>query len=319
MTGGDEIGEAAGPAQPRPVGAAEPIEAKVIATGAARPAPKPVASRSTAHKPPATAVPRGAEGPVAPVVVPPMRPTTLAIDVGGTGLKASVLDAAGKLVADRVRVLTRYPCAPRDFIDALTALVAPLPGFDRVSVGFNGVVRNGIVLTAPHFVTRSGAPGAPVVASLLAAWTGFDLAAALEANFGRPVRVANDADLQGLEVVSGSGLELVVTLGTGVGTGLFLDGELMPHLELSHHPFRKGQTYDQQIGDAALKRIGPRKWRQRVEEALANFHRLINYDRLYLGGGNARLLVGYVDPSVTIVDNVAGILGGIKLWELPER
>ena len=249
----------------------------------------------------------------------PLRPTTLAIDVGGTGLKASVLDAAGKLVADRVRVATPLPLhtqgARRHACDARRAA----SGFDRVSVGFNGVVRKGVVLTAPHFVTRSGAPEAPVVAKLLAAWTGFDLAAALAASFGHPVRIANDADLQGLVVVSGSGLELVVTLGTGVGTGLFLDGKLMPHLELAHHPFRRGQTYDEQIGDAALRKIGLRKWRKRVEEALANFHGLLNYDRLYMGGGNSRLLVGYMDPSVTIVDNLAGILGGIKLWELPER
>ena len=225
--------------------------------------------------------------------------------------------AEGKLVADRVRVPTRYPCSPRDFVNTLTALVAPLPDFDRVSVGFNGVVRKGVVLTAPHFVTRTGIPEAPVVPKLLAAWTGFDLAGALEAKFGRPVRAANDADLQGLEVVGGSGLELVVTLGTGVGTGLFLDGKLMPHLELSHHPFRKGQTYDQQIGDAALRRIGVKKWRKRTDEAFVNFQRLLNYDRLYVGGGNSRLLVGYADPSVNIVDNVAGILGGIRLWNLP--
>jgi polyphosphate glucokinase len=319
MTGDDDTGEAMAPAEPEPAGAAVPVEAKAVATGAAMPAPRRVAARSTPRKAPAPATPRRAAGPLAPAVVPPLRPTTLAIDVGGTGLKASVLDAAGKLVAARVRVLTHYPCAPKDFVNALAALVAPLPDFDRVSVGFNGVVRKGLVLTAPHFVTRSGAPGAPVVPKLLAAWTGFDLAAALSASFGRPVRISNDADLQGLEVVSGSGLELVVTLGTGVGTGLFLDGKLMPHLELSHHPFRKGQTYDEQIGDAALRKIGLKRWRKRTGEAFANFYRLLNYDRLYIGGGNSRLLAGYVDPSVTIVDNVAGILGGIKLWELPER
>jgi polyphosphate glucokinase len=319
MTPGDDTGEAVGRAEPAPVGAAGPLEAKTVATGAVKPATKRVAARSTRREARTAATPRRAGGPLVPVVVPPLRPTTLAIDVGGTGLKASVLDAAGKLVADRVRVPTHYPCTPKEFVDTLTGLVAPLPDFDRVSVGFNGVVRKGVVLTAPHFVTRSGAPEAPVVAKLLAAWTGFDLAAALAASFGHPVRIANDADLQGLVVVSGSGLELVVTLGTGVGTGLFLDGKLMPHLELAHHPFRRGQTYDEQIGDAALRKIGLRKWRKRVEEALANFHGLLNYDRLYMGGGNSRLLVGYMDPSVTIVDNLAGILGGIKLWELPER
>ena len=326
MTEEDDAGKATEPAEPEPTAEPEPVageppDAEPVAMDSTTAATRAVSARSTARRPAASTARARAGDPVAqavaPAVVPPLRPTTLAIDVGGTGLKASVLDAAGKLVADRVRVPTRYPCAPKDFVNALASLVAPLPDFDRVSVGFNGVVRKGIVLTAPHFVTRSGAPGAPIVAKLLAAWTGFDLAGALQASFGRPVRVANDADLQGLEVVSGSGLELVVTLGTGVGTGLFLDGKLMPHLELAHHPFRKGQTYDEQIGDAALRKIGLRKWRSRVDEAFVNFHRLLNYDRLYVGGGNSRLLVGYLDPSVSIVDNVAGILGGIKLWELP--
>ena len=245
-------------------------------------------------------------------------PRTLAIDVGGTGLKASVLDAEGKLVADRVRVPTSYPCPPEKLVEALALLVAPLPAFDRVSVGFPGVVRRGIVLTAPHFSTRSG-PGSPIVEKLLAEWTRFDLAGALTARLGRPVRLANDADLQGLDVVSGSGLEFVVTLGTGVGTALFMDGNLAPHLELAHHPFRKGETYNEQIGDAALHKVGAKRWRKRTKKAFSNFEVLLNYDRLYVGGGNSRLLVGHLDPSVTIVDNVAGILGGIKLWEQPHH
>jgi polyphosphate glucokinase len=253
-----------------------------------------------------------------PTLEPPVRPTTLAVDIGGTGLKASVLDGVGKLVADRVRVPTPYPCSTKAMITALAGLVAPLPAFDRVAVGFPGVVRKGLVVTAPHFVTRTGAPGEPIVSKLLAGWSEFDLASALADRFGCPVRVANDADLQGLDVVSGSGLEFVITLGTGVGTALFYDGKLAPHLELAHQPFRRGQTYDEQLGDAPMRQIGPKKWRKRLEEAIGYFQVLLHYDRLYIGGGNARLLIGYVDPSVTIVDNVAGILGGIKLWELPE-
>ena len=134
----------------------------------------------------------------------PVRPSTLSIDVGGTGLKASVLDVNGKLLADRVRVPTTYPCPPNGLVDTLASLVAPLPACDRVSIGFPGVVRNGIVLTAPHFVTRSG-PGTQVVKKLLTAWTGFDLADVMAERLGHPVRIANDADLQGLEVVSGWG------------------------------------------------------------------------------------------------------------------
>jgi len=179
------------------------------------------------------------------------------------------------------------------------------------------LVRKGIVLTAPEFVTRSG-PGSPVAKKLVAAWTGFDLAGGMATRLGHPVRVANDADIQGLEVVRGSGVEFVVTLGTGVGTALLVDGELSSHLELAHHLFRKGETYDEQLGNAAFKTIGARKWRKRAHEAISNFQVLINYDRLYIGGGNAQALAGHVDPSVTIVGNIAGILGGIKLWDQPD-
>jgi polyphosphate glucokinase len=245
----------------------------------------------------------------------PQHPATLAIDIGGTGLKANVLDANGRLLAARVRVATTYPCPPELMVDELVKLVKPLPMADRASAGFPGVVRKGLVLTAPHFVTRSG-PGSPVVDELARKWKGFDLGNALADRLRIPVRIANDADLQGWAVVSGSGLEMVVTLGTGVGSALFLDGKLAPHLELAHHPFRKNQTYNEQIGEAALLKVGPRKWRKRVLEALANFQSLVNYDRLYLGGGNGRRMAGHVDPSITIVDNVAGILGGIKLWEV---
>ncbi len=261
-------------------------------------------------------VPRAAESGVgADLGGEPNRPATLAIDVGGTGVQASVLDANGKLLADRVRVPTTYPCPPEILVDKLVALTAPLPAADRASVGFPGVVRKGRVLTAPHFVTAHG-PGTDVVEDLVQKWRGFDLAGALEARLNHPVRVANDADLQGWAVVSGVGLEMVVTLGTGVGSALFMDGKLAPHLELAHHPFRKGETYNEQIGDAALHKIGVQKWRRRVIEAIANFEVLVNYDCLYLGGGNARHMAAHVDPSIQIVDNLAGILGGIKLWEL---
>ncbi len=243
----------------------------------------------------------------------PAHPATLAIDIGGTGLKASVLDAEGRLLADRVRVPTTYPVTPEQMVDELVKLVKPLPAADRASAGFPGVVRRGHVLTAPHFVTKSG-PGSRVVKELVTKWTGFDLAGALAARLGVPVRVANDADLQGWAVISGHGIEMVVTLGTGVGTAIFAEGKLAPHIELAHHPFRKGETYNEQIGEEAMKRIGVQKWRKRVLEAIGNFDLLVNYDHLYLGGGNARHLRGHLAPSVTIVDNVAGIVGGIKLW-----
>ncbi|HXZ83121.1 MAG TPA: ROK family protein [Acidimicrobiales bacterium] len=245
----------------------------------------------------------------------PRRPYTLAIDAGGIGLKASVLDAEGRLVADRVRVSTPYPLPPRRFIATLAELVRPLPAYDRVSVGLPGVVRKGrVVASPPQYVTARGL-GSEVDPQLVAAWKGFEIAEALAEQFGRPTRVANDADLQGLAVVTDTGLEFVVTFGTGVGTALFFDGVLAPHLELSNHPFRKGETYNDQLGEAALKRIGPERWRRRVMAALENFRVLTNFDHCYLGGGNSRHLRGVVNEPYSVVDNLAGIIGGVRLWD----
>lgn len=246
--------------------------------------------------------------------VPSSAPTTLAIDIGGSGLKASVLDAHGAMVVDRVRVPTTYPLPPTALLAALADLVRPLPAFDRVSVGFPGAVRKGRIVTAPHFVTAHG-PGTEVRPDLVEAWAGYDLAGELTAMLGKPAKVVNDADLHGAAVVDGHGLELVVTLGTGVGTGLFVDGHLAPHLEIAHHPFRKGQTYDEQLGEAARRRIGAKKWNKRVKEALGNLGVLLNPDHVYIGGGNATHLSFDPGPDTTVVDNTAGILGGIKLWE----
>ncbi|HEU4367236.1 MAG TPA: ROK family protein [Methylomirabilota bacterium] len=228
------------------------------------------------------------------------RTRTLAVDVGGSGLKASVIDDTGRLLTERVRIDTPVGRPPEDIVAALARLVAPLGAYDRVSVGFPGVVREGRVLTAPN-LDHEG-------------WKRFDLAGALSRALGKPVRVANDADVQGLAVIAGKGVEMVVTLGTGFGTGLYLDGRPAPHLELSHHPFRKGETYDEQLGNAARKRVGRRKWNRRVEKAIRNLRALTNFDHLYVGGGNARKVDVELDPDVTIVSNDAGLKGGVALW-----
>jgi polyphosphate glucokinase len=108
----------------------------------------------------------------------PAPPFTLAIDIGGTGLKASVLDAAGAMVADRVKIPTTYPLTPDKLVDDLVRLTQPLPKYDRISAGFPGMIREGHVLTAPHFVCKSG-PGSDVEQSLVTKWNEFDLADAL--------------------------------------------------------------------------------------------------------------------------------------------
>jgi polyphosphate glucokinase len=225
---------------------------------------------------------------------------TLAIDIGGTGLKASVVDEDARMLADRVRVETPVGAPPATFVEVLAGMVAPLGAFDRVSVGFPGVVRDGRVLTAPNLGNDM--------------WTGFELAKALEAALAKPVRVANDADLQGLAVIAGKGVEMVITLGTGFGTGLYLDGRLGPHLEIAHHPFRHGETYDEQLGNAARKEIGGVRWNRRVKKAIGNLRRLTNFDHLYVGGGNSKKIDFALDPDVTVVSNEAGMKGGVALW-----
>ncbi len=227
-------------------------------------------------------------------------PRTLAIDVGGTGLKASVLDRAGKMLVDRVRVATPYPCPPKVLLRTLVALVAPLLGFDRISVGFPGVVRDGRTLTAPHFGDRP--------------WRNFPLAATLSKRFGKPVRLLNDAEVQGFGIVKGRGLEVVLTLGTGAGTAVFRDGLLMPHLELAQHPIHDNQSYNDYIGSKALRREGAKKWSHRVRKTIKILNSLLHYDVLYLGGGNGDKVIN-PPRDVRIASKHAGITGGIRLWD----
>lgn len=240
---------------------------------------------------------------------------TLALDIGGSAVKAGLLDDAGQLVSERLRTPVRYPCPPEAMCALVAELAAQLPGARRVGVGFPGMVRRGQVLSAPHFVTVAG-PGTAVDADLQRAWAGYPLAAQIGQLAGAEVRLANDADVQGLPVVSGEGLELVLTLGTGFGTALFHDGELAPHLEFSHHGFRADQTYNEQVGDAARRAVGHHEWSRRVDLAVQAMHALTFYDRVYIGGGNAKHLTSAFAQDATIVENVNGLLGAAWLWRL---
>ncbi|MCA8975242.1 MAG: ROK family protein [Planctomycetes bacterium] len=221
---------------------------------------------------------------------------TLAIDIGGSGLKACVVDSTGAMVTEKLRIETPTGAAPAALVAMLVEMVRDVPDWERVAVGFPGMVRDGIVRTAPNL----GHDG----------WRGYPLADELQAALGKPVRLCNDADMQGLAVIAGKGLEMVVTLGTGFGTGLYDNGRLCPHLELSQHPFRKGETYDEQLGDAARRRIGQEKWTRRVQKAIDTLRTLTHFDHLYLGGGNSKKLGCELPGDVSLVDNTAGLLGG---------
>lgn len=225
---------------------------------------------------------------------------TLAIDIGGSGIKTLVLDESGQPQTERSRTETPQPAKPDLVISAIMSLASQQGEFDRASVGFPGVVRAGITETAVNLDPD---------------WIGFDLAKALSDRFNKPVRVVNDADMQGMGAVSGQGVELVITLGTGFGSALFLDGKLVPNLEMGHHEFRNEETYEQQLGRAALDRVGQKKWNRRLEKAIESLGKLFNYDRLYIGGGNTNKITVELPPNVKIVPNVSGLLGGIVLWK----
>jgi polyphosphate glucokinase len=224
---------------------------------------------------------------------------TLSIDIGRSGIKTLVLDESGQPQTERNRVETPQPARPDLVIDAILSLAKQQGSFDRASVGFPGVVRAGVTETAVN---------------LDPAWIGFDFAKALSNRLGKPVRVVNDADMQGMGAISGQGVELVITLGTGFGSALFLNGKLVSNLEMGHHEFRNEETYEQQLGRAALDRVGQKKWNRRLEKAIESLRNLFNYDRLYIGGGNTNKVTSELPPNVKIVPNVSGLLGGIVLW-----
>lgn len=224
---------------------------------------------------------------------------TLCIDVGGTGLKAVVLDETGKAQCERQRVPTPRPATPAAVLSAIQTMLVDLPAFDRVSVGFPGVVKANVVATAPN---------------LDEGWAGCALGAALGKLTGKPVRVLNDAGVQGYGVVKGKGVEMMLTLGTGMGCALFVDGTYVPNLELAHHPLRGKKTYEDLVSDAALKSVGKKRWSRRVREVLAVVQPIFNPDVIYLGGGNSRLIKGKLPRNVKVTENLAGLTGGIALW-----
>ncbi|MEM7495436.1 MAG: ROK family protein [Myxococcota bacterium] len=230
----------------------------------------------------------------------PDTPITLALDIGGSALKAALLDAHGHLLGECVRVSTPRPAVPQSILRTLQdqAGMMPLP-FDRVSAGFPGVVRAGIVATAPN---------------LDPAWHGVNLHQELQDRLNKPARAANDADVQGLGCIRGQGVELVLTLGTGMGSALFCHGRLVPNLELGHHPFADGHTYEELLGKQARHAHGHVAWQQNLLRALALLQRIFNPDTLYLGGGHAAEIDCPLPPRVLTVANVNGLLGGVRLW-----
>lgn len=227
--------------------------------------------------------------------------TTLAVDIGGSSIKLLVLDEAGEPITETVARPTPAPATPDALVTLIHDLADPLPPHPRVSVGFPGVVKAGVTWNAPNLGDEL--------------WHRVPLGDQVAERLERPVRVVNDVDLQGLGVVRGEGVELVMTLGTGVGAALFTDGALVPNLELGHHPYRDGQTYEDLLRDSELKRIGSSEWTTRVLDALGPIERLFNYDALHLGGGNAQNIEGELPGNARVFALAEAMRGALRLWD----
>lgn len=224
----------------------------------------------------------------------------LSIDIGGSHIKATILNTAGELQIGYQLVDTPVLPGPKKLLTAINQLVHKFPEYDKVSVGFPGYVKDGVVYTAPSLAPKK--------------WNGVNLRKILADEFNCPIAVINDADMQGLGIASGKGFEMVITLGTGLGSALLLNGILLPHIELSQHPFITDIIYDKYIGKSAVAEVGDINWNKRLQKMLAVLKTVFNYDHLYIGGGNSRLINIPIDDNITLVTNEDGIKGGAKLW-----
>ncbi|WP_446744505.1 ROK family protein [Silvibacterium acidisoli] len=230
-------------------------------------------------------------------------PVTLAVDIGGSGMKVMALNSKGSPVTERLRTPTPEPATPVKMLAILDKLKAQMPSFDRVTVGFPGVIKDGKTMTA---------------ANLHPDWIGYALKARLESHWKKPVQLANDAAVQGYGAISGKGVEMILTLGTGLGSAIFIDGHLCSGLELGHHPWRKGKTYEEFLGRKGLKKHGKKRWNELLEKAIEQTAHTFNWDHLYIGGGNAKDIKFKLPAHVTVVSNEDGLLGGIAVWRFSE-
>ncbi|MEJ2901249.1 ROK family protein [Pedobacter panaciterrae] len=230
----------------------------------------------------------------------------LSIDIGGTSIKACILSSKGDLLSEFKKLPTPKNSTPEEVIKTIKELVSSLEDtFDRISIGFPGYVKCGKVETAPNLAKNK--------------WTNVNLAQQVSNLFNRPVRLINDADQQALGIVSGIGFEIVFTVGTGFGTALVFDGELLPHFELAHLPVTKTKDYDDYIGTKAFEKIGKKDWNERLERIIQIYKTVFNYDTLYIGGGNSKHITFELDHNIHLVTNKDGIKGGAKLWEVAEK
>ncbi|CAN5709395.1 ROK family protein [soil metagenome] len=240
------------------------------------------------------------------------------IDIGGSGIKGAPVDTeSGELVEERVRIKTPKPATPEAIVETTVRVVSEAGWQGPVGCGFPAVVKGGVLQTA---------------ANVDKAAIGFDLRTALERELGTKVNVVNDADAAGLaEMRWGAGREndgvvLMLTLGTGIGTSLFISGRLMPNTELGHIEVR-GKDAEHRAADSARKRddLNWKEYAKRLDEYLHTIEDLLWPDLIVVGGGISKKSDKYF-PHLTTrtkvvraeMQNNAGIAGA-ALAGLPDR
>jgi len=212
----------------------------------------------------------------------------LAIDVGGTHVKVLATGRRKPLEIPSGPKMTAKQMV-RDVREGTTGW-----RYSVVSIGYPGPVLHGKPVSEP--------------ANLGGGWVGFDYAKA----FGHPVRLINDAAMQALGSYKG-GRMLFLGLGTGLGSALIVDGVLEP-MELAHLPYKKGKTYEDLVGEAALRRFGKKKWRGYVTDVVTRLQAALEADDVVVGGGNAKLLRS-LPKGVRLGSNANAFIGGYRLWK----
>lgn len=239
----------------------------------------------------------------------------LAVDIGATNIKYCLVDADGTLLEDPRRRPTPYPCTPERLVGVVADRIIKAK-VERAGVGFPGEFTDGRVVR-PGNLSRPGGVSTPVDPELDAHWRGFELQRALREATGADVRMVNDASLAALGASQGVGREVVITLGTGCGLALVVDGELVRVRDVGAAAFDEGRTFDQALGERARAEDEVR-WHRDLVKAVAGFTDEFAATAIHLAGGNARRVTPdvFADLAVPVeIDgNFAPLRGAARLF-----
>ncbi len=237
------------------------------------------------------------------------------VDIGATSIKVARVSADGLLVDEVRRIDTPYPCTPARLVEVVAEQIS-LTGCRRAAVGFPGDMEGGRVVE-PGNLSRGGGISTPIDPDIDALWVGFDVEAALCSLTGIDVRVVNDATLAAYGYHRGRGRELVVTLGTGFGISLFVEGEWRKIRDVGSAPFHDWGSYDE-VGGEPAREADPELWRRRILVAVREFVDEFDADSVHVGGGNSRHFTASdfenLSVPVELNDNEGTLAGAARIF-----